>query len=301
MRHTDALKGLFLAFLLVGILGFLIGGYTTIETGERALAGIQGSKNAAGELAGFAILLSFAMICNSWGERAYHWLLLAIFGLATAALTLLLSKATGALIGCVVASGLMFIWLITLKLPTQVRIAISVMAALFALIALGTMNYWLPSLFEMVLETSGKDAGLTGRDILWRMSDQLIAQSPWLGRGYNAFWVVGNLDAEYLWRHMGIGSRIGFNFHNTWREVAVDLGLVGLVLFAVVGFISATVLFWSTLVQKSVIYVFALSAMVYFVFKFPVETFGFGGMHVLSMMLFMVLAMGYRYRRGDKV
>jgi len=41
--------------------------------------------------------------------------------------------------------------------------------------------------------------------------------------------------------------------------------------------------------------------MVYFVFKFPVETFGFGGMHVLSMMLFMVLAMGYRYRRGDKV
>ena len=49
-----------------------------------------------------------------------------------------------------------------------------------------------------------------------------------LGYGYEAFWRVGNLEAEGLWRWGGVSSAVGFNFHNVVVETKINLGIVGL-------------------------------------------------------------------------
>jgi exopolysaccharide production protein ExoQ len=293
MRSQEALKGLSLGLLISGILNFMLGGYSVIETGEPAFRGIQGSKNTAGEIAGAAMLISLAMFCQAWIKRETRWVLFAGFGLAIAAITLILSKATGALIGSAVAMCCMVCWLFSMRMNRQWRTAIFVVVMAIVGVMLLTLDFWLPPLFELLLESSGKDAGLTGRDILWLEADEQIAARPWLGGGYNAFWVQGNLEAERLWDEMGIQSRAGFSFHNTFKEILVDLGYVGLVIFALIGLASTFVLLIRTMFTPTISLVMASALIVYFAIKLPFETFGYGGMHLLSMLVYTCWAMGY--------
>lgn len=302
MRAEIMLKGVFVGLLISGVIGLVLGRFVTIGiAGELAFSGIQGSKNAAGEAAGLALIVSGAMAALSLNHRAVPWFLAAVAGIAVAAASLVLSKATGALIASMVASLCFLMWLTSQRLMLQARATILIMITLLLSILILSTEYWMDPLFEIVIETSGKDRGLTGRDLLWGKADSLIAERPWLGRGYNAFWVPNNLDAEYLWREMGIATRRGFNFHNTYREITVDLGYSGLITFSSIFVISAIVLLIRTMLNPTIPLIMASSVLVYFIFKLPFETFGFAGMHLLSMFLYTILAMGlsamYRRRR----
>ena len=84
--------------------------------------------------------------------------------------------------------------------------------------------------------STGKDVTLTGRTDLWAVAFQEIAERPVLGTGFQAFWVQGNPLAEELWAMFGIDSRSGFHFHNTLLSNAVEIGIVGVALQAVVFF-----------------------------------------------------------------
>ena len=86
----------------------------------------------------------------------------------------------------------------------------------------------------MLLGAFGKDATLTGRTYLWATGLEAAAQTPIFGVGYQAYWVQGFPEAERLWQEFYIASRSGFHFHNTYIEVLVELGGVGLVLLALV-------------------------------------------------------------------
>lgn len=86
------------------------------------------------------------------------------------------------------------------------------------------------NLADQILGVFGKDSTLTGRTYLW--SEGLLAfhQKPLLGVGYQAYWVQGFSEAERLWEEFYIGARNGFHFHNTYIEMMVELGVVGLAL-----------------------------------------------------------------------
>lgn len=91
----------------------------------------------------------------------------------------------------------------------------------------------LPSLqedpVEMVLDHFGKDATLTGRTVLWTYATQEIEDRPYLGVGPGGFWnyyqspLVRRIFEEF---HKGANDH--FNFHSSYYEIAVHLGLVGL-------------------------------------------------------------------------
>ena len=68
---------------------------------------------------------------------------------------------------------------------------------------------------------------MTGRTVLWDIALSEIHKRPLFGIGYSGFWLQGNLLAESIWRHFSIESRMGFHFHDTFLEVAVELGWVG--------------------------------------------------------------------------
>jgi exopolysaccharide production protein ExoQ len=80
----------------------------------------------------------------------------------------------------------------------------------------------------MILSATGKDITLTGRTDLWRVPRWMRSPNrPWLGHGYQAFWRIGNPEAEHLWRAFGIESRSGFHFHNLYLSNAVEIGMIG--------------------------------------------------------------------------
>ncbi len=293
LRQNEMLKGLFLGLAIVGVLNFLFGRSGVIgTTGEVAFLGIQGSKNALGEVAGVAVIVSIALLCQCLGRREYYWTILAAPSAALAGITLIMSKATGALVATAVSSVCLLFWLISLRVSRQVRTATFIVILSAISVLLATIDYWAPPLFDLLLENSGKDAGLTGRDILWLEADEQIASKPILGRGYNAFWVPGNLDAERLWSAMGIATRTGFNFHSTHREILVDLGYAGLAFFGLISAFGTLIVMTRAIIAPTIPLVMCSALLVYFIIKLPFETFGFGGMHLLSMLLFTCWAMG---------
>jgi exopolysaccharide production protein ExoQ len=52
-------------------------------------------------------------------------------------------------------------------------------------------------------------------------------QNPLHGTGFGAFWNEGSPYAEELWAAFGV--RGGFNFHNLWCEMGVELGYLGII------------------------------------------------------------------------
>jgi exopolysaccharide production protein ExoQ len=86
------------------------------------------------------------------------------------------------------------------------------------------------------LDATGKDLTLTGRTDLWQVALDEIAARPWLGAGYQAVWVAGNPLAETLWREFLIESRTGFHFHNAYLSNAVEIGVIGMTMQALLVF-----------------------------------------------------------------
>ncbi len=300
IRHEDLLKATFWALFAFGIASLVSGRMVGWGgPGGAAFAGLLDSKNAMGEVTGVALIASFAMLFQAVAKGWKVTIGIAVAAVLVAAVSLWFSRATGALIAATVASACLFMWVASRRLGRQARTLIFVMALLSLLVLAVTSDLWLPQLFDLVLQSSGKDAGLTGRVDLWAKADQMITERPWFGMGYEAFWRHNNLDAEYLWRLMGIAGRSGFNFHNTAREITVSLGYVGLSLYAAIALIGALFLIIRTMLTPTIPLIFASALLVYFVFKLHFESFGFGGMHLLGMLAYVILTMGYA-RKGAR-
>ena len=91
---------------------------------------------------------------------------------------------------------------------------------------------------ESVLDSLGKDATLTGRTILWDFGMAAFEERPWLGFGYHAWWATQETAAETL--RMVVRFPLSM-FHNSFLEVAVAFGVLGLIaLGAVLLFVLAT-------------------------------------------------------------
>ncbi|HLZ66922.1 MAG TPA: O-antigen ligase family protein [Aliidongia sp.] len=77
----------------------------------------------------------------------------------------------------------------------------------------------------------GRDSTLTGRTDLWPPVIQMINMHPWHGWGFEAFWTVDNPYFVYVRDQARWPAP---NAHNGLLEIALDLGLLGIVGFALV-------------------------------------------------------------------
>ncbi len=294
------LIGIFIAFAIYNGSAVTGGSYVAWgggRVGKEAFSGLAASKNAAGDIAALGILASLAGIALGVRNRS---LLLAAAGggLVTICLWILWnSHATGALIAGGTAAICLTLWLVSQQLPLQARAAIFVVVALAVVVAVSTQSIWLQPLFDFVLSSAGKDAGLTGRIDLWRKADQLISERPLLGLGYGAFWVHGNLDAEAIWRQFGILGRGGFNFHNGLREILVHLGYVGLGLFLTVWACAILMLFSRAMVRPHPTRIFFCGWAVYSIMKINFEVVGFGSFHYGVLLAYIAFAFAFRLDR----
>ncbi len=294
LDRRAVLAGVFFAYAMFLFSGILIGDTKRDGTsGEVAFIGMASSKNMAGSSSAIAILLSLACMSLAQQIRSFPLLILSCLLLPVALYSLYMALSAGALIGGGAAVLCIGLWILSQRLSRQARASILLVIGIMVFAALATVEYWLPVVFDFVISGSGKDAGLTGRVYLWRKADQLIAQQPWLGRGFAAFWIQGNFDAEAIWRDFFINNRTGFNFHNTAKEILVHLGWVGFGLYVTIGIVALGSLIWRTMVRPDPARIFFCAWMVYFILRTYFESMGMAQMYAETILTYAALTLGF--------
>jgi exopolysaccharide production protein ExoQ len=197
---------------------------------ERATnVGLFGSKNNFGLAVATLLPVGWAVAADRRQPGAFR--LLGAAAVIGAPPLLLQSDSTGALI-CSLATAAAVCGALALSRLTPMA-RIGTLALLTCAVAIPAVTWLAGGDLDQVLNAVGKDSTLTGRTTLWSAAEASIAAHPTLGVGYQAYWQLGSWGAEQLWKLSYVANKTGYHFHDTYLQVSVDLGLVGLAIFLV--------------------------------------------------------------------
>ncbi|WP_166671290.1 O-antigen ligase family protein [Cryobacterium psychrophilum] len=188
------------------------------------IEGIVANRNLLGFLAliaviVFAVQLAARTVKRGWGVA---WLALAV------AMLLLTRSATVTVATLVVLVVLGFVlWARSVhhqsRRPVYVVAAASVVAGVAASLAF----------FPLLTQLFGRSPDLTGRFDIWYSVTELASERPGFGWGWVGYW------APWVEPFQGLAVRKGVTYlqaHNAWLDVWLQLGIVGLILFAALVF-----------------------------------------------------------------
>jgi O-antigen ligase len=187
------------------------------DTGDYANA-VRGvflqKNNFGGALLVGACALSYLVLRKralSWGDIGIALVLLVLLALSrsatSAVLTLLVFALTVAML-----------WLRRGGLWAGALLVAAGGAATIALLFVAMFGV------EGVFGLLGRDETLTGRTDVWHSVDRAIAERPWLGHGFAAFWVAGARPMELIWQDLRWEAP---DSHHGLRDIALQLGFVG--------------------------------------------------------------------------
>jgi len=186
---------------------------------DGAWRGIFAHKNFLGHIMALTIVvLLFELRNRGMVDRIAT---AAIF--VGSCMALLESRSVAGLLVAVVVVVTMPLWPIF-----RLRRALAVAAAVFALLAIAATALWLIASPEQATAALGKDSTLTGRTALWSLVLDAIAYRPWLGYGYNAFWLGRDGESAAIW---AAAFWQPSEAHNGYLDLGLQLGVVGVILF----------------------------------------------------------------------
>ncbi len=192
--------------------------FTVFDNGR--IQGIVGNANSLGFLAllalvAFGIQLASRTVSKRWGIA---WLVVAIA-------TLLMTNSATATVATAAIVVVLAIALLVRRAKTgRGRAAVYLSSA--SILVAGSVTAFL--LRDTVFELLGKSSDLTGRLGIWEKVIDLTQQRPTFGWGWVSFWVPWADPFDNLVFRSGVRQ---LQAHNTWLDVAFQLGLVGLMVF----------------------------------------------------------------------
>jgi exopolysaccharide production protein ExoQ len=233
-RTADIMRGVFLCFACAVIVNALLipgGRETTAMYGstqvEIGYPGYFSFKGLLGECAAIAFLLSLHEMLYPGGRRA-----LGIIIAVIAIVLLFLSSSKTALGLAILAPFLAGLTLISCR-TFRVSPAILLMALVLCYVVGSNLSGFT---MERVSYMLTGDASFTGRTTIWYFAESEIARNPFLGWGYQSFWLVGP-DAPSIVDAPGWVKMMP-NSHSGYYDTMLELGYAGLALL--LGFILAT-------------------------------------------------------------
>lgn len=295
-RNQEAVvRGIATAFLSYVVAAILSGGhvYVGVGLGGEALTGLSESKNLLADIAATGLVVSAAMTLMAIRGRDWLWVAFGAFSIGLDLYCAVAARSAGALVG--LGMAIMAIAGLT-PLVYAGRVLRAWVTGMIGVSLVG-VGVGYSSIAQAVMNLSAtlfdKDPTLTGRTYLWYRAADLIREHPLLGRGFYAFWLQGNIDAEGLWRFFGIDGRGGFTFHNTFIEILVMLGGIGLALIAGVVFTGMAFLIRRFVTRPSLPLVFWIAILLYELARTPIETVGINPFYFSTALMFAALGAAF--------
>ncbi|HUZ13429.1 MAG TPA: O-antigen ligase family protein [Caulobacteraceae bacterium] len=263
----------------------------------RAFSGLNAGKNLLAMTAAMGLLSALFVFCRS--VRRLWLISAAVSGAALAmeAYLVVAARSAGASIAVVLAVAAFAVMSALGALGPRARAFVT--ALLVACLAAAGLvaEAFAHAITSDALQIFHKDPTLTGRAYLWYRSRDIIAQHPWLGRGFEAFWVHGNMDAEGLWQYAGITNRGGFNFHNTLIELMVTFGWVGTCFITAVFLVACAALLRRCIREPSLVSGAYIAFAVFQISRMPFESLTPSPVDLGTLLIFIVL--GYGFAQGE--
>jgi len=179
-----------------------------------AWKGLSAYKNTFGEHMAVAVLLLVLI-----RFRRLRWSRYAFLPIA-AGLLFLSRSATAILCGA--------LGLVAIPMWRLVRGRRQLLVFLPLLLAFAAGAYLILVSPEFIFQLLGRDATLTGRTRLWDILMPVIANRPFLGYGYEAFWAGIKPEVVSVWIEAG---RLVPVADNGYLDLCLGLGIVGVSLF----------------------------------------------------------------------
>jgi len=217
---------------------------------NTVLIGLTGSKN---QMAFEALMLLMAAISTLMLSRLsplVRWI--AILAVPFAMYLLIATESSTALVLGIVGSLLVIGCRFAERFSPGGRLG----AVLMGFAILTPMTLLLPEINagvdHFLFDTLNKDPTLTGRTQLWDRADDLIARRPVVGWGFQAIWMGDSEDTIALRRLTNIEDGRVFNFHQQWRQIGVDTGWLGILIYALTAIVAIFAGFRQFLLRPSV-------------------------------------------------
>lgn len=232
-RPDMVLRGIAAAFAVYVAVSLAFGGTVAVGLrGQTAFSGLSDSKNLVADIASTGLLVALGAAWLAACKRSWWWAAGLAAAAAMEALVIANARSAGAMLGLGVGLGAFLALALLRPLPTAMRGALTLVLGLLVTVVAVFFRSISQAMVDFATVAFDKDPTLTGRTYLWARGFDLINERPLLGRGFYAFWLQGNPDAEGLWRYGGIVDRTGFTFHNSAVEVLIQLGWAGLAILA---------------------------------------------------------------------
>jgi exopolysaccharide production protein ExoQ len=182
--------------------------------------GIFTQRNTLGMLMAFSTLVFFLWSRLEPHEKsgAYVW----------ASLSFALILLSGSLTAFLGLTAILVMGSLLWDIRLNRRRARRVLAASALMAGIGL--YFAASHVEAVTSFFDRDITLTGRTTIWGTSLLLGMDHPWIGRGFNAFWLGDEGPSGEIRKIAGWDVP---SAHNGYLEIWLDLGLCGLAAFLV--------------------------------------------------------------------
>jgi len=274
---------LFVGTAVASIVGIASGRTGASATGP-VLIGLAGSKNQMGYITLAWLLSSLAVLWDR--DRGVGFRLVALICIPAAAYMLWQGQVATALISAIVGT-ILFVLLCTAGWFGRSKRFVVLILALLSAMSLAAFTPQFVSWTERTAtDLFQKDMTLTGRTYLWNAANELIAQRPIAGHGYRAIW-MGPEGASLLARNRQKDGR-AFNFHDTIREVAADLGAIGVVLLSLALIYGFLKLVLGLVDRATVARAFALTVFLVAILRIRTEVL-FGPFVLDTVLLYAVL------------
>ena len=213
---------------ICGVLSIFITSYH-----DGAMTGIFAHKNMLGAK---MLLLWCVALCIALDVWMRTWVRCIALGFAGLAFVLVVASQSAtalvlALLILVLVTGFSFFAGAGARTPFD-RLALGLIVA-------GVVGIGVPvvlavsetSPIDLILERLGKSSTLTGRTTLWAYAEDVIRERPWLGHGHGGFWRYNENElVRQIFAEFHKSPRQHFSFHNSFYEVTVHFGYIGLVL-----------------------------------------------------------------------
>ena len=260
---------------------FVAPGHGRMNYGSGPWAGIYQDKNNLGRAMSLAIMSLVALLSDSTRRKfLFTTLVLVLVGCTS----LLLGSASATALGdcvVVVAANLALIACKSKRFGIPARV-VTAISGFVALIAYGVFGLTVDSIFGVL----GRDTSLTGRSDFWPYLQQAIAARPILGYGYNAFFGSSVGDSYLSYYVVEAGGFSPYHAHNSFLQISLDGGYVGVGLLGIVLLISIWRGFSYLLVEHRAYAGWPLMIVVYLILGSFTETY-FGNYNSIEWILFV--------------